>query len=398
MLYWIFTLLIYKIAYVSKSVATDIQRNITITEGDIAILPCEAHDEGNKYQVVWMSPKKILIGKNQRRFMDDPRISIEHTYIAYWNLHIRQIKYEDRGEYTCTVNTSPVQITRINLMVYVPARILDYASSKDMSVKEGRDVTLWCNATGIPEPNITWFRIYQNHSPSRIRVGDVGDTLIIKNISRHCGGEYECMADNGVRGAVQHTIKVEVHFPPEVKLINYKQSQTIGRETMLQCNVSASPLGVHGWRFGKREFDQPSGENYRTEMFKDDKMRLILLLRILSVGKEDFGNYTCEAKNNYGHSEKTMLLHEYTVPTQKPSFHSSSTTAHILTFSDSMKRTHPETVSRVREGEDPEILIFDFRLRASGEANSQGTVRAALWTEVVVILLLKVVSNLSGID
>lgn len=50
--------------------------------------------------------------------MDDPRISIEHTYIAYWNLHIRQIKYEDRGEYTCTVNTSPVQITRINLMVY----------------------------------------------------------------------------------------------------------------------------------------------------------------------------------------------------------------------------------------------------------------------------------------
>jgi hypothetical protein len=38
-----------------------------------------------------------------------------------------------------------------------------------MSVKEGRDVTLWCNATGIPEPNITWFRIYQNHSPARIR-------------------------------------------------------------------------------------------------------------------------------------------------------------------------------------------------------------------------------------
>ncbi|XP_062573774.1 limbic system-associated membrane protein-like, partial [Saccostrea cucullata] len=201
MFYWIFTLLIYKIAYVSKSLATDIHRNITITEGDLAILPCEAHDEGNKYQVVWMHPKKILIGKNQRRFMDDPRISIEHTYIGYWNLHIRQIKYEDRGEYTCTVNTSPVRITRINLMVYVPARILEYASSKDRSVREGQDVTLWCNATGIPEPNITWFRIHQTIPQSRIRVGDVGDTLIIKNISRHCGGEYECMADNGVKAA-----------------------------------------------------------------------------------------------------------------------------------------------------------------------------------------------------
>lgn len=70
------------------------------------------------WQVVWMNPKKILIGKNQRRFIDDARISIEHTQIDYWNLHIRHIRYEDRGEYTCTVNTSPVQITRVNLMVY----------------------------------------------------------------------------------------------------------------------------------------------------------------------------------------------------------------------------------------------------------------------------------------
>lgn len=75
---------------------------------------------------------------------------------------------------------------------------------------------------------------------------------------------------------------VHVTVPPEVKLINYKQSQTIGRETMLQCNVSASPLGVHGWRFGKREFDQPSGENYRTEMFKDDKMRCHIFIDIHS--------------------------------------------------------------------------------------------------------------------
>ena len=51
----------------------------------------------------------------------------------------------------------------------VPARIIESASSKDTYVKEGRDVTLWCNATGIPEPNITWFRINMYHGPVRQR-------------------------------------------------------------------------------------------------------------------------------------------------------------------------------------------------------------------------------------
>lgn len=53
---------------VSKSVATDLHRNITVTEGDVAILPCEAQDEQNKYSVglstlfhLYISWKRILI-------------------------------------------------------------------------------------------------------------------------------------------------------------------------------------------------------------------------------------------------------------------------------------------------------------------------------------------------
>lgn len=384
MLNWIFTLLIYKLAYVSKSVATDLHRNITVTEGDVAILPCEAQDEQNKYSVVWMNPKKILIGKNQRRFIDDARISIEHTQIDYWNLHIRHIRYEDRGEYTCTVNTSPVQITRVNLMVYVPARILESASSKDINVLEGRDVTLWCNATGIPEPNITWFRINNHHGSYRERVGAIGDTLIIKNISRHCGGKYECMATNNVKAAVQHTIKVDVHFPPEVNLINLRQFQSLDKETILQCDVSASPFGVNIWRFGEREFDQQSGPNYRTDMYKEDHLKVTLSLRILNVGRGDFGNYTCEAQNKYGRSERTMILSELTVPTTSyPSLLRPSTTQHVLTYSETLRRTHPETVSQIK-GDFGETKIFDFSkqtgLKADYDSNAGPPTRVTVET------------------
>lgn len=36
--------------------------------------------------------------------------------------------------------------------------ILDYDTSTDMVVMEGRNVTLRCAATGSPAPNITWRR------------------------------------------------------------------------------------------------------------------------------------------------------------------------------------------------------------------------------------------------
>ncbi|XP_062584962.1 opioid-binding protein/cell adhesion molecule-like [Saccostrea cucullata] len=79
-------------------------------------------------------------------------------------------------------------------------------------------------------------------------------------------------------------------------------------ETVLQCYVSASPLGVNVWKFGDREFDQQSGRNYHTDMYRDDKMRVTLSLMILNVGEEDYGKYTCEAHNKYGRSEKSMYL------------------------------------------------------------------------------------------
>lgn len=40
----------------------------------------------------------------------------------------------------------------------VPPDIVDYETSTDMVVAEGRNVTLRCSATGSPAPNITWRR------------------------------------------------------------------------------------------------------------------------------------------------------------------------------------------------------------------------------------------------
>lgn len=45
-----------------------------------------------------------------------------------------------------------------NFYLTVPPDILDYPTSTDMVVREGSNVSLRCEATGSPTPNITWRR------------------------------------------------------------------------------------------------------------------------------------------------------------------------------------------------------------------------------------------------
>ena len=72
-------------------------------------------------------------------------------------------------------------------------------------VVEGVNVTLYCNATGNPAPNITWTKdgsstvLYQ------------GETYNIVNIQRQATGDYTCTAWNGVGGKTNVTATVNVH-------------------------------------------------------------------------------------------------------------------------------------------------------------------------------------------
>ena len=81
--------------------------------------------------------------------------------------------------------------------------------TSDQDVCKHSEVTLSCNATGKPEPNITWTRVSENGTDSEALQSKDG-YLVMANISRNSNGTYRCTAFNGVGEPVNQTVKVIV--------------------------------------------------------------------------------------------------------------------------------------------------------------------------------------------
>ena len=70
---------------------------------------------------------------------------------------------------------------------------------------EGNSLTLHCNATGNPTPNITWTK------DGNATVLYQGETYSIVNIQRQAAGDYTCTACNGLGEKKNATAAVIVH-------------------------------------------------------------------------------------------------------------------------------------------------------------------------------------------
>ncbi|XP_067666511.1 lachesin-like isoform X1 [Haliotis asinina] len=286
---------------------------VKVISGSTAILPCSVdpkYTEGyaDQYSVLWQNPIQTVISVKDRRVLTDMRISVERPFVSDWNLHIRNVSVTDSGEYKCQINTDPVRSKRVKLVVQVPPNIIDYSDSDDVKARTGDNVELMCNATGIPTPTITWYRLNVWSTKKKEKVGHEGQVLLIRNISRVCADTYECVANNTVPPARTRQIKVTVEYPPEIHLFTTRIGQQLRRETILECRITASPLGVTMWKKNGEQLHP----NFKHELdvYNEGPQTITLSLRIVNIQKHDFGEYVCEASNSMGSASEVMELYE----------------------------------------------------------------------------------------
>ena len=99
--------------------------------------------------------------------------------------------------------------------------------TSDQDVHEHSEVTLSCNATGKPEPNITWTRVWENGTDSGALQSKDG-YLVMANISRSSNGTYRCTAFNGAGEPVNQTVTVIVRCKlPRLCNVSFKLIETL---------------------------------------------------------------------------------------------------------------------------------------------------------------------------
>jgi hypothetical protein len=199
--------------------------NVTTVQGAVVWLPCRTKSAGD---LLWKRQQDVLT-LNQQRITDDLRYSVIRQSQNEWHLQITDVQLVDAGLYSCKLSVSgkpPTTENTVQLLVFAPPHISQH-SNLSVTVFEGSNVSLFCNASGFPNPLVHWFAIAslkrlesslqaEAYQMAQHRPLFTGYHLSLVRVTRFSAGVYKCVASNHVAPNATVSIALNVHYPPQV--------------------------------------------------------------------------------------------------------------------------------------------------------------------------------------
>ncbi|KAG5276279.1 hypothetical protein AALO_G00130100 [Alosa alosa] len=227
------------------------------------------------------------------------------------SLRLMHAAVEDAGRYTCIVS-NPAGEERMNfdLDILVPPSIVKEGTVEDVKVKDRQNVTLACEVTGNPVPEITWLKDgLPLVSDRRHQVMSHGRFLQIIAAQVSDTGRYSCLATNSAGDRSRH-FNLNVLVSPTILGSGPEGSAeevtvTLSSPTSLVCEAQSYPPAIITWLKDGAPFQ--SGRNVRV-------LPGGRTLQILRAQEEDAGRYTCVATNEAGETLKNYEVKVYLPP------------------------------------------------------------------------------------
>ncbi|KAM6930619.1 hemicentin-1 [Xenentodon cancila] len=229
------------------------------------------------------------------------------------SLYIEKTISEDTGTYVCTaVNVAGSMNITVSLEVHVPPEISD--GPYHYIANEGVAITLACEATGVPKPNVVWSKGRQPLPRDRFSLQlDSNGHLHIPHPTAVNAGIYMCTAASSA-GYASREIQLSVNTMPKIMGVSghdniVKMAAEVGTEVVLPCEAQGSPSPLVTWSRNGHPIPPvtagfsvlPSGS-----------------LRITDVRLIDSKLYTCTAENPAGNVSLSYNLHIQAKPRIQP--------------------------------------------------------------------------------
>ncbi|XP_054870147.1 receptor-type tyrosine-protein phosphatase S-like isoform X5 [Amphiprion ocellaris] len=283
--------------------------------GGVASFVCQA--TGNPKPVVYWNKKGKKV--NSQRI----EVTVEFDEGAGAVLRIQPLRApRDENIYECVARNSEGEVSVTAKLAIIREDLLPFGfPSIDMGpqlkvVERTKTATMLCAASGIPDPDISWFKDYlpvdPNSSQGRIKKLRSG-ALQIENSEETDQGKYECVATNsqGVRYSSPANLYVRElregatdtlrRVPPRFSILPSNHEIMPGGSVNITCVAVGSPMPYVKWMLGNEDLtpedDMPIGRN-------------VLELN----GVRESANYTCVAMSSLGIIEATAQVLVKTLP------------------------------------------------------------------------------------
>ncbi|XP_076093735.1 hemicentin-1-like isoform X1 [Mytilus galloprovincialis] len=228
---------------------------------------------------------------------DDYTISDDSLMLTIINARIR-----DDGRFKCVArNVAGETDVTFDLNVHVPPYVDTTAASPDhMTPIQNTPLVINCPISGVPTPNITWYKDGEVISSSyHVTISANGRRLTVTDTQVDDSGSYKCVGEN-TAGKEEKTFLVKVNVSPTVE--NPREVERpeviLGKTLRMRCPANGIPPPKITWFINNKAI-------------RNNTERLSLLedgwtLEISNIQETDANRYICKAENMAGQSEKNF--------------------------------------------------------------------------------------------
>ncbi|XP_048782418.1 neurofascin isoform X9 [Lagopus muta] len=245
----------------------------------------------------------VMLQDAQTDYSCNARFHFTHT-IQQKNPYTLKVKTKKPHNETSLRNHTDMYSAR-GVTETTPSFMYPYGTSSSQMVLRGVDLLLECIASGVPAPDIMWYKKGGELPVGKTKLENFNKALRISNVSEEDSGEYFCLASNKM-GSIRHTISVRVKAAPY--WLDEPQNLILapGEDGRLVCRANGNPKPSIQWLVNGEPIEG-SPPNPSREVAGDT-----IVFRDTQIGSSAV--YQCNASNEHGYLLANAFVSVLDVP------------------------------------------------------------------------------------